>query len=245
MISLKRKKTFLNIEEIFYYEGASIESKADIVLLKQSKNSFNKGNKFITLHIDLKQDLESIEAEFKKNTKYEIRRATNKDNLEFKYDDSSVLTNYKEFIEFYDKFAESKGLQACNKKLIGRLIKENSLIVTYVEGKDSFLVIHYYITDGNRARLLYSASQFRNVPDNNTRNLIGRGNRFLHREDIVYFKQNGYSILDLGGIAENEDNQETSQIDSFKKSFGGKRIVEYNCKIGKTILGKIALGLKL
>lgn len=240
MIDLKRNKSILKIEEIFYNENKTVNSEADIVLLKQSKFPFKGSKEFITLHIDLGLDLEEIESEFKKNTRYEIRRAENKDNLDFKSIIPKSMADIKDFIEFYNSFADSKGLKHCNYKLIERLVNTESIVITYIKNEE-LLTVHYYISDGNRARLLYSASQFRNVEDNATRNLIGRANRFLHREDIRFFKENNFKILDLGGIAENEDNQATKQIDSFKKSFGGSRVVEYTGKYSNSLLGKIAL----
>lgn len=245
MIILKRKKGPIEVEEIFYNSDKEIVTKADILLLKQSKYSQKGLEEFITLHIDLKKDLEVIESEFKKNTRYEIRRAENKDNLSVNSIQSNSYSDYDKFILFYDEFAKSKNLKPCNKKLLNRLISKKSLTITYIESEEGLLTVHYYITDGNRARLLYSASQFRKVSDNATRNLIGRANRFLHREDIKIFKESGYNILDLGGVAEDENDKATQQIDSFKKSFGGERVVEYTGKIGKTLLGKIVLGLKL
>lgn len=244
MISLKRKKGFFNIEELFYYNKDKIESKADIVLLKQSRCEFKGCSKFITLHIDLEKEMQEIEADFKKNTRYEIRRAESKDNLEYKYITSEEDSDFTKFLSFYDEFAVAKSLRPCNKKLLKRLIDNKNLLVSYIESDDSYLVLHYYIADGTRARLLYSASRFRQVEDNQVRNLIGRANRFLHKADIEFFKMKAYKILDLGGIAEDESNRDTEQIDAFKKSFGGERVVEYSGKIGSSILGKIVLGLK-
>lgn len=241
MISLKRNKSILKVEEIFYNTEDKIDSNADIVLLKQSTVKVGGCKEFITLHIDLRKHFESIEEDFKKNTRYEIRRAKSKDNLEFKSIKPENNEQLAPYLDFYNGFAEEKNLTPGNKNLLQRLVEQKSLYITYIESEESFLVVHFYIVDEIRARLLYSASRFRDVSDNNIRNLIGRANRFLHNEDIILFKDMDYKILDLGGIAEDENNQETSQIDSFKKSFGGDRVVEYTGKYGRTLLGKLAL----
>ena len=90
-----------------------------------------------------------------------------------------------------------------------------------------------YITDGFRARLLYSASHFRSY-DKNYRALIGRANRFLHWEDMVHLKKYGMSIYDMGGIGANS-------IAGFKKGFGGTEVTEYGRYEPRTLLGKLSL----
>jgi lipid II:glycine glycyltransferase (peptidoglycan interpeptide bridge formation enzyme) len=57
--------------------------------------------------------------------------------------------------------------------------------------------------------------------------MTGRANRLLHWEDILYFKNQGYEIYDLGGITLDESNKEGQAIAKFKRCFGGTLIKEY------------------
>ena len=72
------------------------------------------------------------------------------------------------------------------------------------------------------------------------RNLIGRANRLLHWNEIIFFKNASCKVYDFGGLSNSADTK-LVHIDEFKKGFGGKIVVEYNQKIGISILGKLVL----
>ena len=76
--------------------------------------------------------------------------------------------------------------------------------------------------------------------DKKTKSLIGRSNRRLHWEEIIFYKRKKFDIYDFGGLSLS-DSKTLSQIDKFKLGFGGKIIAEYNEKIGVSMIGKIIL----
>lgn len=190
---------------------------------KQSKSSeavpgYRKES-FFTKIIDINAPITAIEANFDKNTTYEIRRAV-KDGV------TTVMgTGIKRFIDFYNSFAITKGLKKLNKEFYK--YKPHLFITKAVhEGQD--LVMHAYIRDNSsqRVRLLHSASLFRNENDSQLRAVAGRANRLLHFEDICFFKQLGFKIYDLGGYAYNTSDIELLKINKFKDSFGGSLLQE-------------------
>ena len=84
-------------------------------------------------------------------------------------------------------------------------------------------MFHSYIYDVHDARLLHSASCFRE--ESADQNLIGRANKKLQWEDMKYFKEQGVLRYDWGGIS---DFDNPNGIDEFKLKFGGDKITYYN-----------------
>lgn len=169
---------------------------------------------FFTKVIDISAPVTAIEANFDKNTAYEIRRAA-KDGV------TSVMgTGIKPFIEFYNSFALTKGLKKLNKDFYKY---KPHLFITKAVHQGQDIVMHAYIRDNalQRVRLLHSASLFRNENDTQLKAVAGRANRLLHFDDICFFKQLGFKIYDLGGYAHETKDTELLKINKFKDSFGG------------------------
>jgi lipid II:glycine glycyltransferase (peptidoglycan interpeptide bridge formation enzyme) len=179
---------------------------------------------------------------FAKNTKYEINRALNKDNIIIETPDP--LKNKEFFYLFYNEFAKLKRRRPIDKNQIDLLIDNNMFVIRTASYNSEVLVIHTYVTGNNRARLMHSASLFRAYDDNLHRNLIGRANRLLHWEDIKYFKNLKYAIYDFGGIDLDSSNSETRTINEFKKGFGGRIVKEYKSFVPVTMKGFIYLFYK-
>jgi lipid II:glycine glycyltransferase (peptidoglycan interpeptide bridge formation enzyme) len=91
---------------------------------------------------------------------------------------------------------------------------------------------------------MYSASLFRESNDGAFRNLIGRANRLLHWDDILFFKNKKYLIYDVGGISIDTTDKEKQAINKFKSCFGGDMVKEYKSFIPLSIKGWIYLILK-
>ena len=174
---------------------------------------------FFTLHIDLSQSLDDIKASFDKGTSYEIRRAE-KDGIKCSSDYS---LDY--FIEFFNEFAKAKGIQetSSNYNQFDQPVR-----ITAACFEDEVFVMHSYMTDGTRARLLMSSSLYLSEADSKKRALIGRANRLLHFFDIETFKAEGYRIYDFGGYAKSTEDKFLQGINKFKMGFGGELIEEYN-----------------
>ena len=86
------------------------------------------------------------------------------------------------------------------------------------------VVMHSYIVDreASRARLLHSASLFRNVDDSKERNAIGRANRLLHFKAMMLFAEQGFDCYDFGGYAMDTEDRDLVSINRFKDEFGGE-----------------------
>ena len=148
--------------------------------------------------------------------------------------DSSVLDR---MAEFYTNMYKEKGIE--NAFLpIGELLsyaKKDALVVSTASIDGAEVVFHSYVFEGDNTRLLHSCSEFR-VADNNTRNAIGRANKFLHYADIKYFRDLGVKFYDWGGLSSVET---PNGIDKFKMSFGGETVAYYNMIYTKSLKKKL------
>ena len=170
---------------------------------------------FYTIQIDLSIEEKELLANCKKNTRYEINRAR-REGVKFQRGN-----DIDQFIKFYNEFALSKNMaQISNSdlKLFGP-----KLYITQAVYQEEILVMHTYLFDDQikRVCLLHTASLFRNCNDSTKHQIIGRANRFLHIEDMLYFKNIGVNVYDFGGYAVDDINEEREKINQFKKGFGG------------------------
>lgn len=251
MIAISRRYFFVRVKEVYYSDVADFEiPDADIAVFVQCRVAANEAEEFYTSHIDLNKPEDELFRQIGENVRYEIRRAENKDACGFVMEEDPDMAEIEHFCNFYDTFARTKGLPH------GRPIKRNMLSRLHAFSGAGALTIsmarnlaypeicyHVYLRGQSRARLLYSASLFRGQ-SNAFRNLVGRANRHLHWTDIKHFRNEGLSIYDFGGLALDDTNEETSNIDAFKRSFGGTDVTEYTFTRPLTTKGRLALRAK-
>jgi lipid II:glycine glycyltransferase (peptidoglycan interpeptide bridge formation enzyme) len=234
------KKNLIIIELYFSKEILLEKSSEDIQSYLQSSQRSESSTPFITSIIDLRIDEVALLKAVRKNYVYEIRRATEKDLVSVKIINHPSVDDIQRYANFFSAFANSKHLGEANISKLIELAKNDALVlaISCAPGNQQiWLCAHAYITDGYRARLLYSASNIEMI-DSTDRQLIGRANKHLHWNSITYFKNADYQEYDLGGISKSEA---LKQIDEFKEAFGGVEVIEYNLLKGVTLKGKLAL----
>lgn len=245
MLVLKRKKYFLKIAEVYFHDQETTSSSlsdVDVVMYVQASSADAGAKKFHTLQIDLSLDEETLFQELGKHNRYKIKRAEKQDQLDCVFLRSPTLLQIEEFASFYDLFAATKNLPGCNRQKLCAAKELDSVTITYVRDKDGQnLCGHAYVCDQARARLLYSASLFRHSADSAYRAVVGRAHRYLHWQDITRFKDLGYLIYDFGGLSLEESQEDTKNIDDFKRGFGGQVVTEFNYFLPKTALGKMVV----
>lgn len=172
--------------------------------------------------IDLTQSEEQITAGYNKSTRYEVRRAE-RENLEF-----AVGAEQDEFCRFYNEFAVSKGFDQMNGQELDRYWPHVQILKSCHQGEP--LVMHAYLMDeeAGRGLMLHSASHFRNQDDNQAKRLVGRANRHLHHQAILWMRERGIRTYDFGGYAKDTQDKQLQAINRFKDNFGGQLIEESN-----------------
>ena len=167
--------------------------------------------KFTSL-IDLTGTEASIIQGFSETTRYKVRRAA-RENVLFR------------LVSDIDEYCEFARLDANN-----LLPYWPFLTVTKAIACDDTLVMHSHLYDKEigRVALYHSISSYHDAADSLKRNFIGRANRWLHYQDMLYFKSQGALIYDFGGIAKGSENQKMQHINEFKQGFGGDLVEESN-----------------
>ena len=162
-----------------------------------------------------------------KTIRNEINRAEReKVEISFFSNESDCLDVLDDFSKMYHEMYEQKdmdGMELPKKELAG-YIKANQLIISCARIDGEPMVFHSYVFGEENARLLHSCSEFR-TEDNETRNAIGRANKYLHWRDFQHLRTMGVKRYDWGGIS---SLSEPNGIDKFKLSFGAEPVVYYN-----------------
>lgn len=225
---------------------------------------------FSTILIDLGQSEDDLLAAMKKDARYAARRAEEKDRPQCLDPSAADASTLHRFQDFYDRFAAQKGLSSLDPAILGAYAQAGALYLSLATSSagtespgsgephtigassphsdsaapDNELVWHAYFCRSGRARLLYSASLFRDRDDSAFRQMIGRVNRLLHVRDILAFRSQGYVTYDLGGWYEGQDDEEKIRINKFKEEFGGRMTTGYNCLRPVTLKGRMYLAAK-
>ena len=198
-----------------------------------------------TIIIDLRADERELFACIKKDTRGEIRRARDKDGVGCRMWTAPTAQPIREFCEFYRGFAAQKGLAPIAAAYLRGLCENSALALSQARDREGkVLVWHSYVCVGGRARLLKSASQFRAEQGAASRNAVGRANRFLHWADMLAFKETGCTVYDLGGWYSGCADEQLVRINCFKEEFGGRKVINYNCELAMTWMGRCAQILK-
>ena len=240
-INFARKKYGLRIVEAYFESPAENPFPyCDIYIVLQSPTSEGSSTPYKTLHIDLNKPIDSIWSGFRANTKNEINRSSQRDNIIIEIHRSPSAEVINEFLSFYNEFAKKKKINPANKHRLSALFEKNGFTIAFARNElGLLLVVHGYITLNKRSRLLYSGSCFDAKNDRAFNALAGRANRNLTWECIKYFKSFKNAIYDFGGISDG-GTQMLVNIDDFKRSFGGSDVVEYNHYILRSAIAKTA-----
>jgi hypothetical protein len=196
-----------------------------------------------TILIELAPDPEKLLAAVSKDTRYEIRRAGEKDNLEYDVVETTAQA-VDEFAGYYAQFAALKGLPPLSADYLHALARARALDLSVIRQEGEVLVWHAYHRGRERVRLLHSVSLYRTSEDSARRNLVGRANRYHHWQDLCRFRADAHALYDFGGWYEGAKDQEKVRINAFKEEFGGTIVPTFSCQHAVTAKGQLVLALQ-
>lgn len=230
LIINRQKKHGVAFREIWNAEGSC--SLPGINLYRGAKSPIGRElSRVRTLVTDLSLPVEDIIALFKKNTRYEIRRAE-RDEVRFEMKMGAEITSedIHNFCSFFDGFWKRKGMESEGydkyRREIQTYVSEGVFAISRVYDREGgFLATHTYIVGDDFVRLYQSASIIGETDDRERNAFAGRANRYLHLKDMEFFKERGKKIYDWGGAGQNES---VASITDFKEGFGGKELFYYN-----------------
>ena len=243
-ILLIRDFWFVHDREKENEKGVDYVQYHDVLSVILDKKGIVKETIGKTIVNDISGDLNEILKLFKKNTRYEIRRAE-KDGCSAQLFWSDQLRANTALLEEFDrehkKMFQKKGHDYKSElpNMMGAL-KRNMLALSVVYLPDGNpCAYHVYIVGNKVARLLHSVSVFREMKTSAERASIGRANRYLHFMDIKALKEKGYATYDWGGYSESEDQ---ISITEFKESFGGEIRDVYRYIFAVSLIARLATG---
>ena len=223
MFEVARSKYFLYWTD--YYFRDDISKPRFYLSIYNYVYSENKSCFFVrarksTLITDLRKSESEIERKIRKNFRYDIRRAS-KEQLTYRVSKDESI----EFLRLYKLLAKEFDLPIIHSDDLLSFPVKNRLF-TVVEQGGNILAIHFYILDDKVVRLNYSVTvNGRGSVDSQE---VGRANKWLHWEDIKYFKGNAIQFYDWGGVEKSEIDAKKNGINKFKCSFGGEERVYCN-----------------
>lgn len=239
------RKGPLRVAEM-WFAPASVPSNVDIVRYFQ----FGQpppgviAEDFPTVIVDLEPSPEKLFSALKKESRYEVRRATEKDNLAlFSPQNDAVNNALVRFRKFFKQFARDRGLPDETSRL-ERLAAAKALWLS--ESRDQngeSLTWHAYLVTPDRARLLHSCSSYRNA-EPARKALVGRANRFHHWEDMLALRALGIRRYDFGGWYPGQSDQQRLRINKFKEEFGGSVVVNFNAVHAVSLRGRSAIAVR-
>jgi lipid II:glycine glycyltransferase (peptidoglycan interpeptide bridge formation enzyme) len=236
MISTLINKCGIKLITTWFYDGTELKVPCDVAVHIEAINKPEtaENNEFTTLVVDLTKNEEELFGSLDKQCRQLIRRAR-REGIKFEYLNSSELSNEKlnKYIDYYNKFAQYKNINACQDSLLKQLRDNNSLSVCCAIYENEILACNIYASDDTYTRHIYSASL---LYDPEIRNLVGRANRMLHWEAMLNFKNLAIKYYDMGGISYDE---EIVNITHFKLEFGGEVKKYYSYIQLNTLKGKI------
>lgn len=241
---VEKKKHGVTYAKVWYAE--ELCKKSGIIQYRSAKKPFGKNNKeFQTLVSSLELSEEEIVGKYTKNCRYEVRRAPREGILcECKVGAELTGQDISNFAEFFEEFWKSKGIPSESKeKYEAEIIEyasQDGFAIATAKKDGKVLVYHTYIVGEDFVRLYQSASHFR-LEEDVPYAIIGMANRYLHKEDMLFFQKKGVRFYDWGGAGTGED---VASITKFKESFGGtpetfydfEEVVGMKARILKTII---------
>lgn len=225
----RRKKHGVDFREVWYAEEKC--GLDGIILYRGAKKPIGKVLREVrTLITDLTQSEEEIVAKCQKDCRYQIRRAARENiTTEFKVGSEITEQDIAQFCEFFIEFWKTKGITDEKyeqyKEEIETYTREGVFAITCAKQGGQTLVYHTYIVGDTFVRSYQSASLFRS--ETVSARIVGIANRYLHKADMMYFKEMGKTIYDWGGAGLRE---EVKNITEFKESFGGDELYYYDCE---------------
>lgn len=243
MLMLQKKKHGISFITVWYAKEPM--HKAGIIQYREALFKPEAAStEFETLLSDLTETEEEIIAKYSKNCRYEVRRAA-KENIQVEMKTGASLTeaDIEEFCDFFVEFWASKGVEykdADNlKEEIREYATQDAFAITSASVNGKKIIYHTYVVEEACVRLYHSASLYR-LDEDVPQSLVGMANRYLHKEDMLYFKQQGKAQYDWGGAGMTE---EVINITKFKQSFGGTPVTYYDFTEVNGAAAKLITGL--
>ncbi|MFD1205214.1 hypothetical protein ACFQ38_08865 [Sporosarcina contaminans] len=243
MISIQRKLLCVRICNQYFVQNVVPKKNKDTLTGFSHANVHIEGTEPLqTVYIDLLKSEETLLMEIEKENRRQIRKAE-KQQMQYIVLENPTASELKKFQRFYNRHAKLKNTYRCgfyHIETMKKLAEKGHLVFTYMADQSCKMIYCYrvYVTDGEMAMTLYSASNtfLKTLPK--TKRQLSEANRFLIWKNMIRFKMKGVKVLDMGGLTDEPS------IRKFKTGFGGVAVTVYSGYTANTIIGKLTLILR-
>lgn len=194
-----------------------------------------------TLVTPLSESEDELFARLNATTRNNVRRATEflSSNRDWRHVSPEAIS--REQASLVETFLDSKGLDpwVASHGILRTPIAPH-LLASSLERDGTPMIVHVYVVDreAGTAWLYWSASGGFTAEE---RDLQGRLNRWLHWQDILWFKNARFEQYDWGGAGE---TPEVISITRFKQSFGGDSFVRYHALVCHRMIARFVRVLR-
>mgnify|MGYP000843894528 CR=1 FL=1 len=172
-----------------------------------------------TIVLDLKRPLDTLWNELGKTNRQRIKKAE-RTGVQI-----SIDKDQEEFIRMNDRFRRIKGLPSHT--VSPEYMKAYGTLFTAVLDSELLAGCFNLVDDLNMRGLIGATIRLEVEPERQS--LVGNANRMLEWEMIKYAKERSMDTYDIGGYYTGEHpDQEKSNINEFKRSFGGALVSRYD-----------------
>jgi hypothetical protein len=200
---------------------------------------------FDTLRADLRQPESVLLGQLDQTTRYEVRRAEDRDGLKDEYWHQPSPKVILEFLTFYDQTRHPGRGTGPKPQTLAAYAQAGCLQLSRaLDGTGIALVWHAYLVESDIGLLLHSSSGFRGVASAEGRQLHSRANRWLHWRDMQRFRESDLGAYDWGGYYAGRENAGLERVNAFKRGFGGELVRAWDGQAGATLRGKAYLLLR-
>lgn len=237
------KSRFLKRGEVWFDEepdGAQVDW-----IYHRQRSSPLPGHRFklfYTVLVDLRRSPREIFEAMEERTARKIVDAQEKDRLRCEHCDSNDPRVIAGTEEMWNEFAAAQNTQPLDRPWLDQFREAGVLdIVAARDSEGQVLVYHLVYLAPGRARQLIAISPHKAVPSIGWRNAVSRANCLIHWHNFQAFRQRGISIFDFGGWYPGSTDIQLLGMNTFKGSFGGTVVREFEAQQPVTIKGRTAL----
>jgi hypothetical protein len=234
----------VRIVDAYFDEPVPVGIRADVIRCNQFTKPVPQSScaPFSTIVLDLSLPVDGLFSKLKTDTRYKIRRASERDGLLYEWSTGADAAQVARFADYFDECASLKGMAKTSRERLMILARHRALAFSCIlSGSRAILAANCYIATSARMRILHTAAAFRSYEDSACRNMIGRANRYLFWRDILRLREAGVEIFDFGGWYAADSDADRLRINRFKEEFGGEVRHEWNCQQAMTVKGWLAL----
>jgi len=197
---------------------------------------------FYTLLIDIGKSPLELFAEMDDKTARRITEAQGKDKVRCERCDSKDPKVLDEVGQMWNQFALAQKTPLLDRPWLDQFSQAGALdVVAAKDPAGRVLVYHLVLLRQKRARQLIAISHYHRAPDVAWRAAVSRANSLIHWHNFLTYREEGIRFFDFGGWYPGTTNIQYLGFNQFKKGFGGKVVLEYDCKQPVTVKGRILL----